>query len=432
PSVSSAPEHQADCRRAGAWLEVRLGRMGMRTEMVDVHAGGLPVLTAEWLERPGAPTLTLYGHYDVQPPDPLDEWRSAPFEPAVRDGFVYARGADDNKGQILAGVKAAEHWFAGGGPPLNLRFLIEGEEEISGRSLPDYVRANAGRLATDYLLVADGVFTAPGLPNLLTGLRGLLYVEIEVTGPQADLHSGLFGGVAPNPFNSLAHVIAGLKDREGRILIPGFYDQVRPPEAEELEAWQRVPLSERELMERMGVDALPGEPGQPALLRLWARPTLDVHGVMGGFVGEGSKTVIPARAKAKVSMRLAPDQDPASVLEALERYVPTLATPGTRATVTSLNTAAPVLIDIGHPGIRAASRAFETAYGAPPVLTREGASVPVVADFKEALGARMMVTGFGLPGDGLHSPNERFSLDQYHRGTEMVIHLMDGLANGAD
>ncbi|MBO0683650.1 MAG: M20/M25/M40 family metallo-hydrolase, partial [Candidatus Dormibacteraeota bacterium] len=207
PSVSSDPEHQADCRRAGAWLEERLGRMGMRTQMVDVHGGGLPVLMAEWLERPGAPTLTLYGHYDVQPPDPLEEWRSAPFEPAVRDGFVYARGADDNKGQILAGVKAAEHWFAGGGPALNLRFLIEGEEEISGRSLPDYVRANAGRLATDYLLVADGVFTAPGLPNLLTGLRGLLYVEIEVTGPQADLHSGLFGGVAPNPFNSLAHVI---------------------------------------------------------------------------------------------------------------------------------------------------------------------------------------------------------------------------------
>ncbi|MBO0686093.1 MAG: M20/M25/M40 family metallo-hydrolase, partial [Candidatus Dormibacteraeota bacterium] len=265
-------------------------------------------------------------------------------------------------------------------------------------------------------------------PNLLTGLRGLLYVEIEVTGPQADLHSGLFGGVAPNPFNSLAHVIAGLKDREGRILIPGFYDQVRAPEPAELRAWQRVPLSERELMERMGVDALPGEPGQPALLRLWARPTLDVHGVMGGFVGEGSKTVIPARARAKVSMRLAPDQDPDAVLAALERYVPTLATPGTRATVTSLNTAPPVLIDIGHPGIQAASRAFEAAYGSAPVLTREGASVPVVADFKEALGTRMMVTGFGLPGDGLHSPNERFSLDQYHRGTEMVIHLIDELA----
>jgi acetylornithine deacetylase/succinyl-diaminopimelate desuccinylase-like protein len=431
PSVSGMAEHHDDCRHGAVWLEELLRRMGMRTELVDVHEGGHPVLVAEWLERPGAPTLTIYGHYDVQPPDPLDEWRSPPFEPAVRDGFVYARGADDNKGQHLVSVKAAEHWLAAGGPPLNLRFLIEGEEEISGRSLPDYVRTNAGRLRTDYLFVADGTFAAPGLPNLLTGLRGLLYVEIEVAGARVDLHSGLFGGVAPNPLNSLAHIIAGLKDREGRVLIPGFYDDVRPPAPEELEAWERVPVTDQDLMERMGVTELAGEPGQPTRHRLWARPTLDVHGIAGGFTGEGSKTVIPARARAKVSMRLVPDQDPARVLAAISAFAPTLATPGTRARVAELNSAVPVLVDVTHPGIAAASRAFEAAFGAAPVLMREGATVPVVADFKEALGTRLMVTGFGLPDDGLHSPNERFSLDHYHRGTEMVIHLMQELAGAS-
>jgi acetylornithine deacetylase/succinyl-diaminopimelate desuccinylase-like protein len=432
PSVSAMSEHHDDCRRAAVWLKDQFLGIGMRTELVDVHAGGLPVLVAEWLERPGAPTLTIYGHYDVQPSDPLEEWRTPPFEPSVRDGFVYARGADDNKGQHLASVKAAEHWLVAGGPPVNLRFLIEGEEEISGRSLPDYVRANARRLRTDHLFLADGTFVAPGQPNLLTGLRGLLYTEIEVTGARADLHSGLFGGVAPNPFNSLAHIIAGLKDRDGRIMIPGFYDDVLPPLAAEVEAWERVPLTDQDLMQRMGVTELAGEPGQPARHRLWARPTLDVHGIAGGFTGEGSKTVIPARAMAKVSMRLVPGQTPARVLAALSEFVPALATPGTRARVVEVNSASPVLIDVAHPGIGAASRAFEAAFGAAPVLMREGATVPVVSDFQEVLGTQMMVTGFGLPDDGLHSPNERFSLDQFHRGTEMVIRLMQELADAHD
>src|SRR5215469_3387437 len=216
PSVSALPEHRDDCRRAAAWLERRLRAMGMEASLIDVPGGGHPVVEAEWLGRPGAPTLTIYGHYDVQPPDPLDEWRSPPFEPTVRDGFVYGRGADDNKGQHLASVIAAAYYFADGGPPVNLRFLIEGEEEVSGKSLPTYVRANADRLATDYLLIADGSFAAVGQPAIVTGLRGLLYAEVEVAGPRVDLHSGIFGGVAPNPFNSLAHIIAGLKDRDGR------------------------------------------------------------------------------------------------------------------------------------------------------------------------------------------------------------------------
>ncbi|WP_338204793.1 dipeptidase [Candidatus Nephthysia bennettiae] len=428
PSVSALPEHHDDCRRAAGWVAARLERLGMHVELAEVVPGGQPVVMAEWLGHDGGPTLTIYGHYDVQPPDPLEEWTSPPFQPTVRDGHVYARGADDNKGQFLAGVKAAEHWFGAGRPPLNIRFLIEGEEEVSGRSLPDYVRANAGRLKTDYLLIADGSFAAPGLPELVTGLRGLLYTEIEVRGPRVDLHSGMFGGIAPNPFNSLAHILAGLKDREDRIHIPRFYDDVQAPTREEVEDWARLGLDEEQLKRLIGVDVLPGEPGHSVLERRWARPTLDVHGVMGGFTDAGSKTVIPARARAKVSMRLVPNQDPARVLDGLREAVEALATPGTRAEVTELNSALPVLIDATHPGIDAASKAFAAGYGKAPVLVREGASVPVTVDFQQVLGTNLLVTGFGLPDDGLHSPNERMSLDQYHRGTETVIHLMNELA----
>ncbi len=428
PSVSALPEHRADVRRAAEWLVQRLHAMGMEVQLVDVSEAGHPVVMAEWMGRPGAPTVTVYGHYDVQPPDPLDEWLSPPFEPTVRDGFVYARGADDNKGQHLAGVKAVEHWLAAGGPPVNVRFLIEGEEEVSGRSLPGYIRAHSERLRTDYLWLADGGFTAPGMPNLLTGLRGMLYTEIEVGGPRVDLHSGIYGGVAPNPFNSLAHIIAGLKDREGRVQIPHFYDEVREPSPEEVRGWAAIPITDAGEREAMGVSELAGEPGYSPIARKWVRPTLDVHGVIGGVTGEGSKTVIPARARAKVSMRLVPDQDPAVVLDNLRECVAGLATPGTRAEVRELNRALPVRLDVDHPGIAAASRAFEAAFGAAPVLTREGGSVPVTIDFQEALHPHLLVSGFGLPGDALHSPNERFSLDQYHRGTEMVIHLLQELA----
>ncbi|MDQ6771959.1 MAG: M20/M25/M40 family metallo-hydrolase, partial [Candidatus Dormibacteraeota bacterium] len=373
PSISALPEHAGDCRRAAGWIEGRLRAAGLETRLEQVHPEGKPVVVGEWRGRPGAPTLTIYGHYDVQPADPLEEWLTPPFEPTVQDGFVYARGADDNKGQHLAGVEAIACWVRAGGPPLNLRFLIEGEEEESGRSLPDLVRGDPESYATEHLLLADGAFTAPGRPNLLTGLRGLLYVEIEVTGPRVDLHSGLYGGVAPNPMNSLAHVLAGLKDREGRVLVPGFYDAVTPPAPEELAAWRSSPLDEAALLQAIGTAALAGEPGQGTLERLWARPTLDVHGIAGGFTGEGSKTVIPARAVAKVSMRLVPGQTPEGVLAALHACVPGLATPGTIARVTELNSASPVLIDVTHAGIGAASRAFEAAFGAAPLLQREGA-----------------------------------------------------------
>ena len=427
PSVSTDPAHAADCRRAADFLVQRLRAMGMTAEAVDMPGEKHPVVAAEWLGRPGAPTLAIYGHYDVQPPDPVDLWTSPPFEPTVRDGLLFARGSDDNKGQIMASVVAAQHWFAAGGPPVNLRFLIEGEEEISGRALPRYIRENADRLKSDYVLIADGQFTAPGLPNLITGLRGLLYTEIEVRGARADLHSGIYGGVAPNPFNTLAHIISALKGRDGVVTIPQFYDAVRRPSEAELEAWRRLPVNEESQKAEMGAPALEGEAGYSPAERKWARPTLDVHGVMGGFVGAGSKTVIPAVATAKVSMRLVPDQEPAAILGRLRAHAASLATPGTTVTVRELNSAPPISAGTDHPGVEAAAAAYEKSFGVRPVLMREGGSVPVTIDFQEGLGAPLLITGFGLPGDALHSPDEHYSLDQYHRATEMVIHLLEEL-----
>ena len=401
----------------------------MAVEVADVAGGRHPVISAEWLGRPGKPTLAIYGHYDVQPPDPVDEWRTPPFEPTIRDGRVYARGACDNKGQVLAGIKAAEHAFASGGPPLNLRFLIEGEEEISGPSLPRFLRENAARIPSDYVLIADGEFTAPGLPNLLTGLRGLLYTEIVAEGAAADLHSGIFGGVAPNPLNTLAHVISALKGRDGRVTIPGFYDDLVPPSEEEVAAWDRV-KDEATLKRLMAVRALEGEEEFSPAERTWGRPTLDVHGIVGGFIGEGPKTVIPARAKAKVSMRLVPRQDPDKIFDSLAAYLEGLETPGVKLSLARLGQAPPVVAGVDHPGIAAARRAYVKSFGAEPVLVREGGSVPVSVDFQEALRPMLMLTGFGLPDDALHSPNEKMDLEQYHLGTEMVLHLMEELVAG--
>jgi acetylornithine deacetylase/succinyl-diaminopimelate desuccinylase-like protein len=429
PSVSALPTHDADTRRACEWTAERLRRMGMAVEVADVAGGRHPVISAEWLGRPGKPTLAIYGHYDVQPPDPVDEWRTPPFEPTIRDGRVYARGACDNKGQVLAGIKAAEHAFASGGPPLNLRFLIEGEEEISGPSLPRFLRENAARIPSDYVLIADGEFTAPGLPNLLTGLRGLLYTEIVAEGAAADLHSGIFGGVAPNPLNTLAHVISALKGRDGRVTIPGFYDDLVPPSEEEVAAWDRV-KDEATLKRLMAVRALEGEEEFSPAERTWGRPTLDVHGIVGGFIGEGPKTVIPARAKAKVSMRLVPRQDPDKIFDSLAAYLEGLETPGVKLSLARLGQAPPVVAGVDHPGIAAARRAYVKSFGAEPVLVREGGSVPVSVDFQEALRPMLMLTGFGLPDDALHSPNEKMDLEQYHLGTEMVLHLMEELVAG--
>jgi acetylornithine deacetylase/succinyl-diaminopimelate desuccinylase-like protein len=430
PSVSSLTRHREDCRRAADWTVRKLEAMGMEVELADVVQGGHPVISAQWMGRPGKPTLAIYGHYDVQPPDPLDEWKSPPFEPTVRDGRVYARGAGDNKGQYLSGLKAAEYAFAAGGPPINLRFLIEGEEEISGPSLPRFVTENADRLKSDYVFVADGSFVTKDLPGIVTGLRGLLYTEIEAVGAEADLHSGIFGGVAPNPLNTLAHIIADLKGRDGRITIPGFYDDVREPAPEELKTWKKLPKNEQSLKREMGVHALEGETDFTAIERVSSRPTLDVHGVIGGFVDEGKKTVIAARAKAKVSMRLVPEQDPAKILASLRSYVNQLTTPGITVEVHDLGQARPVLTGTDNFAVRAACKAFESAFGVAPAFIREGGSIPVTVEFQQALDPMLVVTGFGAPDMKAHSPNESHPLENYHRGTEMVLHLIDQLSRG--
>lgn len=433
PSVSTLPEHRADVRRNADWLRDRFHRLGFETWLTDVREGGHPVLEADWRGAGAAPTLTIYGHYDVQPPDPLEEWESPPFEPVVKDGLVYARGSADNKGNHLPALKAAEYAVAAGGPPLNLRFLIEGEEEIGGPSLPRYLKDNAGRLASDYTLIWDGGFSAEGRPAIVTGLRGILYVEIHATGAARDLHSGGFGGVAPNPLNTLARILGELKARDGRVTIPGFYDAVQAPSPEEAADWDRSEKFGETVRGLIGASELEGERDYPAVERMSSRPTLDVNGFLGGFVGEGTKTVIPHRAMAKVSMRLVPDQDPVRILESLRAYAGSLSTPGVMVEVKELGFfARPVTLGFDHVAAGAARAAFRVAFGLEPALRRMGGSVPVTSDFQDHVGGLIVCSGLGQAGAGAHGPNEKMSLDNFHKGTEMLLHFMQGLAAAGD
>ena len=425
PSVSTLPERREDCLRNAEWLRERFARLGMKAEIVDVMNRGLPVVIADWNARPGQPHLTIYGHYDVQPPDPLNEWKSPPFEPEVRDGQLFARGAADNKGNHLATVKAVEHLFAAGGPPINLRFVIEGEEEITGESLPKYLRANASRMKTDGVLIWDSGMDEDGNPTLATALRGLLYLELHATGPAVDLHSGVYGGVAPNPINTLARVVGELKDRHGRITIPGFYDDVARPTPEEVEDWKKKDGRYIETVKRLtGAKVLEGEEGFLALERTGSRPTLDANGFVGGFIGDGKKTVIPARASAKVSMRLVPHQDWKQILASLEAYVQKLTTPGVEIRVDLLGAAPPLTCGVDHRPAQAMRAAYKAAFGMDTTLIRVGGSIPVSVDFQEALGAPLVISGIAQADSAVHSPNERLVVDNYHRGIEAVIRFI--------
>jgi acetylornithine deacetylase/succinyl-diaminopimelate desuccinylase-like protein len=427
PSISALSRHAGDCRRAADNLVSHFRRFGVEASLVE--GDGHPTVRAEWMGAPGKPILTIYGHYDVQPPDPVEQWISPPFEPTVRDGKVYARGAADSKGNHFACLKAAEYAMAAGGPAINLRFLIEGEEEGGGKVLPGFLEREGASLKTDFVLIDDGSFATEGQPDLITGLRGIVYTEVEVSGPSVDLHSGGFGGVAPNPFNTLGHMIAGLKGRDGRVNIPGFYDAVRKPSSEELASWERLGITEQSLLEQIGSPALEGELDYPLLERRWARPTLDVHGVIGGFTDEGTKTVIPALATAKVSMRLVPDQDPDQVYASFAAFCGTLATPGTRVKVRQVGPPSPpVLCGTDHPGARAAAVAFEAVWGKPVSYLRTGGSIPVSVDFQRTMGAPMVITGFNQPGAGAHSPNEHMTLEYFHRGVEFMLRYMDELS----
>jgi acetylornithine deacetylase/succinyl-diaminopimelate desuccinylase-like protein len=425
PSIAALPKHYPDCVRNAEWLQDRFERLGMKAYLARPVPDGIPVVVAEWNGAPGKPHLTIYGHYDVQPADPLDRWETPPFEPAIRNGHVYARGAADSKGNHLASVKAVEHLLAAGGLPVNVRFIIEGEEEVTGPSLPRFVRDSASKLATDAVLVWDGGFDEVGRPTLATGLRGMLYVELHAKGAAHDLHSGTYGGLAPNPINTLARILGELKDREGHVTIPGFYDAVRGASAQELADWRPEDGRYAAEMQRMaGARALEGEPGFLANERTGTRPTLDVHGILGGFVGEGQKTVIPSQAFAKVSMRLVPDQDYQAIFDSLDPYVRSLSTPGVEVRVEMLSPAPPFTTGVDNPAARALVKAFKETFGKETAFVRVGGSIPAALDFHEALGAPIVISGIDEADTSIHSPNEHFSVEQYHRGIEALIRFI--------
>jgi len=430
PSISTLPEHKDDCRRAAQLLAAELKRIGMEQARL-IETEGQPLVYAEWLKAAGKPTVLIYGHYDVQPTDPDEEWLTKPFEPTERDGNLYARGSADDKGQVWAEVKALESLMAGNGAlPLNVRVLLEGEEEVGGEGIADFVASKPPELKADFALVSDTELFAPGLPTLCVGLRGMIYTEIEVRGAKSDLHSGMYGGAAPNPFVSLAQMLAKLKDEDGHILIPGFYDGIIPPSPEELKAWKSLPFDEEHYRKtEVGSRALVGEPGYSVLERTWARPTLDVHGIPGGFTGAGAKTVIPAKALAKVSMRLVPGMTPARAFELYKDYVMKIAPAGVDVEVRLIHSGDPCLIPVNNRFVQAATRALHEVWGKDTVFIRSGGSIPIVGDFDRHLGVPSVMMGFGLPDDNIHAPNEKFHLKNFELGIESMVRFLEESAN---
>jgi acetylornithine deacetylase/succinyl-diaminopimelate desuccinylase-like protein len=425
PSVSTLPDHAGDCHFAAEVLAADLAKIGLENVRL-IETAGHPLVYADWLHAPAKPTTLLYGHYDVQPPDPLDEWLSPPFEPTERKGNLYARGAVDDKGQVVMQLKALESLLAGGSLPINVRVLLEGEEEVGGEGIAKYVASKPPELKADFALVSDTELFAPGLPTLCVGLRGMIYTELEVRSAKSDLHSGMYGGAAPNAFVSLAQILAKLKDEAGRILIPGFYDDIIPPSAEELKAWQSLPFDEEQYrVGEVGAKQLVGEPGYSVLERTWARPTLDVHGIRGGFTGSGAKTVIPARAVAKVSMRLVPAMTPARAFALYKSYVETIAPADVDVEIRLIHSGDPCLIPVDNPYIQAATRALYEVWGKETVFIRSGGSIPIVGDFARNLGLPSVMMGFGLPDDNLHAPNEKFNLKNFALGIESVIRFLE-------
>ncbi|MCL4796764.1 MAG: dipeptidase [Bryobacteraceae bacterium] len=429
PSISTDPARKQDVERAAAFVEQGLKRAGMtRTELIRVGAGH-PLVYGEWLGAEGRPTLLLYGHYDVQPVEPLDEWISPPFEPTERDGNVYARGACDDKGQTWILVKAVE-WLMqrDGRLPVNVKFLIEGEEECGGESIAAYVEQHPEALAADAAVICDSEMFAPELPSICTGLRGIAYGELIVEGPKTDLHSGVYGGAAPNPLMAVAEILTALKGRDGKISIPHFYDRVAEPSPEEMEAWESLPFDEEEYRKKeVGSPELTGEAGFSVLERVWARPTLEVHGIRGGFTGEGAKTVIPARAVAKISLRLVADQRPEEAVEQLKAAIEGVTPRGVRASFHLLHAGAPSLVDPDNAYLKTAASAMEEVFGNRTVYIRSGGSIPIVGLFDRFLEIPSVLMGFGLPDDNLHAPNEKFCLANFDRGIDAVVRYLEWL-----
>jgi acetylornithine deacetylase/succinyl-diaminopimelate desuccinylase-like protein len=430
PSISTMPEHRSDLDRAANWLAAHMRALGFeRTEVIPT--GGPPIAYGEWLKAgPNAPTLLIYGHYDVQPTDPDDEWLSPPFEPVVRDNNLYGRGTSDDKGQLYIHLAAVEAFLrTQGALPINLKLFAEGEEEIGSPHLGAFVQQNVDRLACDAVLISDTGFLDARTPAIVYGVRGLLYMEVEIQGPKADLHSGTYGGVAHNPLQVTADMLAALHDAQGRVAIPGFYDKVRPLSERERAEMRHIPLDEEMLCKEIGAPALwSGEAGYTALERTGARPTLEIHGIRGGFVAEGQKTVIPAKALAKVSMRLVPDQEPLEIARLFIQRIRELTPPTVKVEVRTMSYSDPAMVEPDSPAVQVAVQAYRQAFGAEPVFLRMGGTIPVVPMLDKLLQVPVILMGFGLPDDNLHSPNEKFSLDCFYRGITTSIHFMHGLA----
>ncbi|MDX1419022.1 MAG: dipeptidase [Rubricoccaceae bacterium] len=433
PSISTDPDYRDDTRRAAEWLADELRRVGMdRVEVMPTGTAetpGHPIVYAEKHVGDDRPTVLVYGHYDVQPPDPLELWESPPFEPVEKDGHLVARGSSDDKGQAFMHVKAAEAYLRGGGDlPVNLKFMVEGEEESGSVNLEPFIEQHRDLLAADVVLVSDTGLFAPGVPSITYGLRGLAYVEVTLQGPGRDLHSGMYGGAVHNPANALARMIADLHDDDHRVTVEGFYDDVRPLTDEERETFAALPFDEAEWLKEAGVKAPRTETGYTTLEGVSARPTLDVNGIWGGYTGQGAKTVLPAQASAKISCRLVPDQTPGDITEKLrrhfERHVPETMT----LTFRDLHGGEGAIVDTSAPAMQAAKEAMKGVFGREPFFTREGGSIPVVAGFKRLLGLDTVLMGFGLDSDAIHSPNEKFGLDRFHQGIEAGIRFLDAYA----
>ncbi len=424
PSVSARTEHNGDTARAAEWLKQSLDKIGMTASIHPTR--GHPIVIGEWRGAPGAPTVLVYGHYDVQPAEPLELWTSPPFEPTVRDGKIYARGSVDDKGQLFLHVKALEaHLATRTRLPLNVVLIAEGEEEVGSTNLEQFVSANQGMLKADVAVISDSSMFAPGQPSILSSLRGLAYFQIDVRGPKCDLHSGSYGGAVVNPATALAHIIATFHDENGHIAIEGFYDKVRDWEPRILDQMKGLPFDEKEFREEVGAPELGGEKGYTILERLWARPTCEVNGLLSGYTDEGAKTVLPAKAMAKVSCRLVPDQEPAEIEKLMDAHVKKVAPKGVTATVKHLHGGRPWRAELDGPIFDAARRALRKAFDREAVIVGEGGSIPVVGDFQRILGTPVLLVGFGLPGENAHAPDEWMSEDNFRKGMIAMATLWD-------
>lgn len=425
PSISALPEHQPDIQHTARWLAEQFTALGLHNAAVNPTSGH-PIVTAEWLEAgPNKPTVLIYGHYDVQPVDPIELWHSGPFKAEVRDNYLYARGASDDKGQMFVHAKALESFMRTAGQlPINVKLIIEGEEEIGGPNLDSFIETHRDLLKADVAVISDTHMLRPDLPCLVYGLRGLCYIQVEVTGPARDLHSGQYGGAVYNPIQALSEMLASLKDRDGHITVPGFYDKVVPLSDAERKILVQAPFSEEEFKRDAGINDVWGEKGYTTKEQITARPTLEINGIWGGFTGEGPKTVLPAKASAKISCRLVANQDHFEIAELLQNHLKQIAPPYVKVETKRLHGGYGALINLDSKCMRVAAQVLQQVFGNAPVYEREGGSIPVVATFQKVLGIDSIMLGFGLPDDNLHSPDERFYLPNFYNGIETMIRYL--------